>query len=176
LPVLIGLAVTRPGVTDLFTGDWADAGRGLGGGESAAEIYSLMLATFLGTMGLPHVLVRFYTNVDGPAARRTTVTVLGLLGVFYLFPGLGGLLAHRYVGVPAPGESDSSLLRLPAAALTGSAAVALGALVAAGGVLSTDLLPGRVKDFRLAAVVAGLVPIGLALATTTLDISQVVGM
>ena len=33
--------------------------------------YSLMLATFLGTMGLPHILVRFYTNPDGgPPARR----------------------------------------------------------------------------------------------------------
>jgi Na+(H+)/acetate symporter ActP len=156
-------------------------------------MYSLVLATFLGTMGLPHVLVRFYTNVDGPAARRTTVTVLGLLGVFYLFPGLGGLLAHRYEGVPPIGGSDSALLRLPAAALSGTPAVVLGALVAAGaiaaflstssglvvaaaGVLSTDVLPGRVRDFRVAAVVAGLVPIGLALATTTLDISQVVGM
>jgi len=193
LPVLCVLFADRPGREELFAGEWALPGGGLGGGAPVPEMYSLVLATFLGTMGLPHVLVRFYTNVDGPAARRTTVTVLGLLGVFYLFPGLGGLLAHRYVGVPAPGESDSSLLRLPAAALTGSAAVALGALVAAGaiaaflstssglvvaaaGVLSTDLLPGRVKDFRLAAVVAGLVPIGLALATTTLDISQVVGM
>ena len=27
-----------------------------------------MLATFLGTMGLPHVLVRFYTNPDGGSA------------------------------------------------------------------------------------------------------------
>ena len=42
--------------------------------------YSLILATFLGTMGLPHVVVRFYTNHDGRAARRTTVVVLVLLG------------------------------------------------------------------------------------------------
>ena len=48
--------------------------------------YSLILATFLGTMGLPHVLVRFYTNPDGAAARRTTLVVLGLVGLFYLFP------------------------------------------------------------------------------------------
>ena len=34
-------------------------------------------ATFLGTMGLPHVLVRYYTNPDGIGARRTTVTVIG---------------------------------------------------------------------------------------------------
>ena len=35
-------------------------------------------------MGLPHVVVRFYTNPDGRAARRTTLVVLGLLGLFYI--------------------------------------------------------------------------------------------
>ena len=103
LPVLCVLFADRPGRAELFAGDWALPGGGLGGGAPVPEMYSLVLATFLGTMGLPHVLVRFYTNVDGPAARRTTVTVLGLLGVFYLFPGLGGLLAHRYVGRTGPG-------------------------------------------------------------------------
>ena len=38
-------------------------------------------------MGLPHILVRFYTNPDGPAARRTTVRVLGLLGDLLRVPG-----------------------------------------------------------------------------------------
>ena len=38
----------------------------------------------LGTMGLPHVLVRFYTNPDGRAARRTTVAVLAMIGGFYI--------------------------------------------------------------------------------------------
>ncbi len=193
LPVLAILAANRPGVGELFAGDWALPGRGLGGATPVPELYSLVLATFLGTMGLPHVLVRFYTNVDGSAARRTTVKVLALLGAFYLFPGVAGLLAHRYLGSPIPGDSDSSLLRLPAAALTGTLATVMTALVAAGaiaaflstssglvvaaaGVLSTDVLPGRVRDFRLATLVAGLVPVGLALATTTLDISRVVGM
>ncbi|MGH3444149.1 MAG: sodium:solute symporter family transporter, partial [Nocardioidaceae bacterium] len=46
--------------------------------------YSLILATFLGTMGLPHVVVRFYTNKDGAAARRTTLSVLLLLSIFYV--------------------------------------------------------------------------------------------
>ncbi len=54
-----------------------------GRGRSAARgysspllVYSLLVATFLGTMGLPHILVRFYTNPDGHAARHTTVRVL----------------------------------------------------------------------------------------------------
>ena len=45
-------------------------------------------------MALPHILVRFYTNRDGPAARRTTVRVLGLLALFHAFPAVYGLLGR----------------------------------------------------------------------------------
>ncbi len=198
VPVLVVLVVNRPAIAATFAGDWAEPGRGLGGTHPAAEIYSLMLATFLGTMGLPHVLVRFYTNVDGVAARRTTIRVIALLGLFYLFPTAAGALIHRFMPPPAAGSSgvgtaDSMLLALPEAALGGVAGELLGALIAAGaiaaflatssglvvavaGVLSTDVLRGRVRDFRVAAVVAGLVPLALALPTTSVDISRVVGM
>jgi len=44
-----------------------------------AATYGILLATVLGAMGLPHILVRFYTNRDGQAARRTTAFVLLLL-------------------------------------------------------------------------------------------------
>jgi Na+(H+)/acetate symporter ActP len=193
LPVLVAFAVTRPGVAELFTGQWADAGTGLGAGSSAAEIYSLMLATFLGTMGLPHVLIRFYTNVDGGSARATTVRVIALLGVFYAFPTLAGVLMHRFMPPPAPGQADTLLLGLPAQVIGGWVGAVLAALVAAGaiaaflstssglvvaaaGVLSTDVLRGRVRDFRVSAVVAGLVPLLIALPTTSVDISRVVGM
>ena len=47
-------------------------------------------------MGLPHVVVRFYTNPDGRAARRTTLVVLALLGVFYLLPPVYGALGRVY--------------------------------------------------------------------------------
>ena len=82
-----GTAVPVAEGTDAQRGeDWArpvsDAGD-----ASPLFVYSLLIATFLGTMGLPHILVRFYTNRDGPAARRTTVRVLGLLGLFYAVPG-----------------------------------------------------------------------------------------
>lgn len=64
--------------------------------HSLYATYSLILATFLGTMGLPHVLVRFYTNPNGRAARRTTVMVLSLLGAFYLLPAVYGVLGRLY--------------------------------------------------------------------------------
>jgi sodium:solute symporter family protein len=52
--------------------------------------YSLLVATLLGTMGLPHVIVRYYTNPDGAAARRTTWAVLWLLAAFYVLPPVYG--------------------------------------------------------------------------------------
>ena len=73
--------------------EWARPVGGTGRG-SPLLVYSLLIATFLGTMGLPHVLVRFYTNPDGHAARRTTVRVLGLLSLFYLFPAVYGALGR----------------------------------------------------------------------------------
>jgi Na+(H+)/acetate symporter ActP len=169
-----------------------------GGAHSGGlfAVYSLILATFLGTMGLPHVLVRFYTNPDGAAARRTTLVVLGLVGLFYLFPTLYGVLGRVYAPqLLLTGETDAVVLILPAATLgPGITGQLLGALVAAGafaaflssasglltsvaGVLSTDVLGrGSVRDFRLSAIVAGLVPLALALRVSELDVSLVVGL
>jgi cation/acetate symporter len=165
--------------------------------------YSLILATFLGTMGLPHVLVRFYTNPDGAAARRTTLVVLGLVGAFYLLPTLYGVLGRVYTPqLLMTGRTDAVVLLLPSAALgDGVLGQLLGALVAAGafaaflssssglltsvaGVISTDLLgrrgadgrQGSVRGFRVAAIIAGAVPMLLALTAASLDVSLVVGL
>ena len=65
-------------------------------------------------MGLPHVVVRFYTNPDGRAARRTTLVVLALLGVFYLLPPVYGALGRMYAAdLAAAGRSDVLVLELP---------------------------------------------------------------
>ncbi|ASW57236.1 cation acetate symporter [Plantactinospora sp. KBS50] len=158
--------------------------------------YSLILATFLGTMGLPHVLVRFYTNRDGAAARRTTLVVLGLVGAFYLLPTLYGVLGRVYTPqLLVTGDTDAVVVLLPSAVLGGTVlGHLLAALVSAGafaaflstssglltsvaGVLSADVLRrGSVRGFRLAALIAGVVPMVLALTVTSLDVSQVVGL
>lgn len=158
--------------------------------------YSLIIATFLGTMGLPHVLVRFYTNADGRAARRSAVVVLGLLGGFYLLVVLLGVLSRLYTPqLLVSGETDAAVLLLPAAVLgSGWLGAALGALVAAGawaaflstssglvvsiaGVLATDVLRrARVRDFQLSAVLAGAVPLALALGVPRLDFSEAVAL
>jgi len=186
VPVVSGVPTTNA--------RWLLPSGGLGGDHPLFETYSLILATFLGTMGLPHVLVRFYTNSDGRAARLTTLVVLGLLGVFYLFPTVLGVLARLYVPqLLVTGTTDAAVLLLPGALLSGLGGQLLAALVAAGavaaflstssglvvsvaGVLSTDVLPGRVRDFRLAALLAGTVPVALTLALVRLDVSQTVGL
>jgi cation/acetate symporter len=177
-------------------GAWLLPGHTRPGSLGLLGTYSLILATFLGTMGLPHVLVRFYTNADGTAARRTTLVVLGLVGLFYLLPTLYGALGRVYAPqLLMTGQTDAVVLLLPRAALGGgTGGELLGALVAAGafaaflstssglltsvaGVLSTDVMGGgSVRAFRVASVVAGLVPIALASRTAALDVSQVVGL
>jgi Na+(H+)/acetate symporter ActP len=171
---------------------WLEPGSGDADNQMLA-IYSVLIAGALGTMGLPHVLVRFYTNPDGRAARRTTVAVLAMIGGFYIVAVLVGVLARLYTpDLLSTGETDAAVLLVPSAALgQGWTAWLLGGLVAAGtaaaflstssglvvslaGVLFTDVLRGRWKDFRLAAVCSALLPIAMALTVKRLDFALTV--
>ena len=128
------------------------------GNQGLYTTYSIVLATFLGTMGLPHVVVRFYTNPDGGAARRTTLTVLALLGVFYLLPPIYAVLGRAY-GAEA---DDTVVLELPRLMLDGPSGDLLTGVVTAGafaaflstssglaiavsGVIAQDVLGGRLS-------------------------------
>lgn len=59
--------------------------------------YSLIIALVCGTAGLPHILVRFYTNPDGVAAKKTTMWVMILIGIFYVFPPVFGVLGRNFM-------------------------------------------------------------------------------
>jgi Na+(H+)/acetate symporter ActP len=188
-----------PTVTSLpvLTGEqWGLLGGG--SGDDLYRTYALMLALFFGTMGLPHVLVRFYTNPDGRAARRTTLLVLGLVGVFYLAPPVYAALGRLYTPeLLITGRTDAVVLALPGALVGGTTGQVLGAVVAAGafaaflstssgltisvaGVLSQDVLGRRmrspVRAFRASAVAAVLVPMLLALAGQSLSVASMVGL
>ncbi len=161
--------------------------------------YALMLALFLGTMGLPHVLVRFYTNPDGRQARRTALIVIALVGLFYLVPSVHGMLGRLYVPeLLMTGRTDAVVLLLPGALLgeglpgqlvtalvcAGAAAAflatATGLTVTVAGVLSQDLVgrvvPDPIRSFRWAAVVAVLVPLVLGLLAASLPLAQAVAL
>lgn len=79
--------------------------------------YSLIIALVCGTAGLPHILVRFYTNPDGVAAKKTTMWVMILIGIFYVFPPVFGVLGRNFmpelynaIGSKGP---DKVVLELP---------------------------------------------------------------
>ncbi|USX55917.1 cation acetate symporter [Lentzea sp. HUAS12] len=157
--------------------------------------YSLIIATFLGTMGLPHVIVRFYTNPNGTAARRTTLIVLGLLAFFYLMPPIYGALGRVYTPeLLMTGQTDAVVLVLPTRMIDGVGGELLGALVAGGafaaflstssglvvslaGVLSQDVLRlGGVRGFRFSTVLAGLVPLAMTFVSTGMPVADMVGL
>lgn len=164
------------------------------GGDSLYKTFSLLVALLFGTLGLPHVLVRFYTNPDGAAARRTTLIVLGLLSIFYIFPTIYGVLGRVFLPqLISNGSTDATVLLLPGTLIGGLGGDILSALVVAGafaaflsttsglvvslaGVISQDLLGGGVRGFRIAAVVAAVVPLGVALATDSLALAGSVGL
>jgi cation/acetate symporter len=62
------------------------------------DFLSLGIALVLGTAGLPHVLMRFYTVPTAIQARRSVTWAIGLIGVFYLFSLAIGYGAAWLVG------------------------------------------------------------------------------
>ncbi len=80
--------------------------------------FSLIVALVCGTAGLPHILVRFYTNPDGVAAKKTTMWVMILIGIFYVFPPVFGVLGRNflpelYTGLAGIKGTDQVVLKLP---------------------------------------------------------------
>lgn len=154
----------------------ADGGLGVAAGDlSPLGVLTVVVAAALGTMGLPHVVVRFYANPDGWSARRTVVAVLGMLGLFYLLPPVYGVLGGLYApGAPA----DQMLLLLPARMLPGPfgevltgllvagafaafLATSCGVVVTVGGTVSSYVFGGGVGGLR--ATVAALLAAALGL-------------
>jgi cation/acetate symporter len=59
------------------------------------DFISLSIALVLGTAGLPHMLMRFYTVPTSKEARKSVVWAIGLIGLFYLFSLVLGFGARR---------------------------------------------------------------------------------
>jgi cation/acetate symporter len=209
-PIFVILLTWRhpSGVLDSLQGaaaDWAEPLSRAGGRDHPLyATYSLLLAPCFGTMGLPHVLVRFYTNPDGRAARRTTVVVLALLGFFYVFPPMYAVLGRTFAPELVNGGADTVVLKLPGEIFPGTAGDLLGALVAAGafaaflstssgltvaiaGVIDQDLLRARlrrwtggdyvaVNSFRIAALLAVLVPYLVWTVAGPISLADTVGL
>ncbi|WP_196822047.1 sodium/solute symporter [Arthrobacter sp. CAN_A6] len=181
-----GMPITAQGAA--FTTDLDITGQ-----ASLYSTISLVIALLFGTLGLPHILVRFYTNPDGASARRTTLIVLGLLSVFYLLPTAYGILGRIYTPeLAGAGSADSTVLLLPGRIFDGVAGDLLSALVTAGafaaflsttsglvvslaGVVSQEFFSGSVRGFRRAAVLSAVIPLVFALLTDTQALAGSVG-
>ncbi len=72
------------------------------------DMISLGMALVLGTAGLPHILIRFYTVPDSMTARKSVNWAIGLIGTFYLFTLVLGFGAAAIVGHQAITAQDSA--------------------------------------------------------------------
>ena len=110
LSSLLGDAVEKGGKTGAAL---LDPGKQYGKTDTTKlDFISLALALVLGTAGLPHVLMRFYTVPSAKEARRSVVWAIWLIGIFYLFTLVLGYGAGALVGPAAikaaPGKANSA--------------------------------------------------------------------
>ncbi|WP_347039556.1 sodium/solute symporter [Glutamicibacter halophytocola] len=107
---------------------------------SKLDFISLALALVLGTAGLPHVLMRFYTVPTAKEARKSVVWAIWLIGAFYLFTLVLGFGAGALIGpekiIAAPGGVNSGPLRLLAYELGGTVLLGLISAVAFATILA----------------------------------------
>ncbi|WP_193606795.1 cation acetate symporter [Nocardioides lijunqiniae] len=78
---------------------------------SKIDFISLGIALVLGTAGLPHILIRFYTVPTSRDARKSVLWAIGLIGTFYLFTlvlGFGAAALLDIPGLRASGDLDAS--------------------------------------------------------------------
>jgi cation/acetate symporter len=121
---------------------------------SKIDFISLGIALVLGTAGLPHILIRFYTVPTSRDARKSVLWAIALIGTFYLFTLVLGFGAAALLDIPAlreSGELDAS----------GNLAAPLLAEAVGGGAGSTGgavllAIIAAVAFATILAVVAGL--------------------
>ncbi|MEW1612033.1 MULTISPECIES: cation acetate symporter [unclassified Streptomyces] len=120
-------------------------------GVSKLDFISLGLALVLGTAGLPHILIRFYTVPTAKAARKSVNWAIGIIGAFYLMTIVLGFGA---AAILEPGD-------IIASNKAGNTAAPLAALEIGGGSGSTGgaillAVISAVAFATILAVVAGL--------------------
>jgi cation/acetate symporter len=163
---------------------------------SKLDFISLMLALFLGTAALPHILIRYYTVKSSRDARKSTILAIASIGAFYvltLYMGLGaavnGVLDVESSNMAAPllarafGVVLFSIISAVAfATVLGTVA---GLIVASSGAIAHDFMDvylkknlsdkKKVKAGKFAAFGVGIFAIGLGMAFKGMNVSFLVG-
>ena len=168
------------------------------------DLLSLGIALVLGTAGLPHVLMRFYTVPTAREARRSVVWAIGLIGAFYLFTLILGYGAAALVGpdsiLKAPGKENSAapllafhlggtilLGVISAVAFATILAVVAGLTITAATSFAHDVYASvmknhqvtedeQVKVSRIAAVIMGIAAIGLGILANGQNVAFLVAL
>lgn len=163
---------------------------------SKLNFISLMLALFLGTSALPHILIRYYTVPSQRAARRSTIVAIAAIGAFYIltmFMGLGaainGVLDMESSNMSAPllakyfGIGLFSIISAIAfATILGTVS---GLIVASSGAIAHDFIDiylrknlnekQKVRSGKIAAFSVGVIAIILGIAFKGMNVSFLVG-
>jgi cation/acetate symporter len=146
---LLGSAAEKSGKGEAFLQPGLLYGKDLIG---KFDFLSLALALVLGTAGLPHILIRFYTTPTANAARKSVLWAIGLIGGFYLMTLVLGFGAAALVDTAKGSQIQTS---------AGNAASPLLAQAVGGGegTLGGSVLLALISAVAFAtilAVVAGL--------------------
>ena len=171
---------------------------------SKINLLSLGLALVLGTAGLPHVLMRFYTVPTAKEARRSVVWAIALIGAFYLFTLALGYGAAAIVGpdriLSAPGGQNSAapllafelggvllLGIISAVAFATILAVVAGLTITASASFAHDVYASVMKSHqvteneqvrvsRITAIVLGVAAIGLGILANGQNVAFLVAL
>jgi len=172
-----------------------DPARGAKTGDRINFI-SLMVALFLGTAALPHILIRYYTVPSPAFARKSTIVAVAAIGLFYiltLYLGLGAA-THGALDVTNENMSAPLLARsfglgifavITAIAFATILGTVSGLIVAASGAVANDFLHKFLKiemndhamvfAGRVTAVVVGIIAMGLGILFNGMNVSFLVG-
>ncbi len=149
LSELLGAAAQKTGKGEAFLQPGQLYGKDLVG---KFDFLSLGLALVLGTAGLPHILIRFYTTPTAQTARKSVLWAIGLIGVFYLMTLVLGFGAAALVDTTKGSQIAVSSGNLASPLLAQAAGGGEGTL---GGSVLLALI-SAVAFATILAVVAGL--------------------
>ncbi|HEX6760188.1 MAG TPA: cation acetate symporter [Propionibacteriaceae bacterium] len=146
---LLGTAAEKSGKGEAFLQPGQLYGKDLVG---KFDFLSLGLALVLGTAGLPHILIRFYTTPTARAARKSVLWAIGLIGSFYLMTLVLGFGAAALVDTGKDSQIQTSAGNLASPLLAQAVGGGEGTL---GGSVLLALI-SAVAFATILAVVAGL--------------------